>query len=88
MATETQLEFSVSSGPRTQNGRLRELFLARPGEWLSMVELGQAIGAWAVHSRVADLRRQGLAIENRIEVAADGKRLSYYRLVSGGVNVD
>ena len=56
------------------------MFLARPGEWLSMTELGRAIGAWAVHSRVADCRRKfGMTIENKTEVNREsGQRFSYY----------
>lgn len=75
----TQLEFAEKVQGRTQTEQLRALFLARPGQWLGMTELGAAIGAWAVHSRVADCRRRfAMTIENRSELQ-DGKRHSFYR---------
>lgn len=73
----TQLEFSTEG--RTQTEKLRALFLASPGQWLSMIWLGRIIGAWAVHSRVADCRRRfQMNIENRKELK-DGKSNSFYR---------
>ena len=66
------------------SGTLKLLaFLTRhPDRWHSMHRLGRMIGAWAVHSRIAEVRRlldgEG-KIENRQEVR-NGKRLSFYRL--------
>jgi hypothetical protein len=37
---------------------LRRLMEAR-GEWVEMPELARVSGAYAVHSRIADLRKQG-----------------------------
>jgi hypothetical protein len=81
MPTQTELEFRATAGGQSQAERLRELFLARPGEWISMTDLGRAIGAWAVHSRVADCRRKfGMLIENKTELNREtGQRFSYYR---------
>ena len=57
-ATATsEREFRKSGGGLSQNARLKEIFHSRPGEWLEMVWLGKEIGAWAVHSRVAYLRK-------------------------------
>lgn len=49
--------------------------------WVSMPDLAAFSGAYAVHSRIAELRRRGHTIENRIEQRYDGTRLSWYRLV-------
>jgi hypothetical protein len=72
---ETQLETT----PGTQNARLMEVFRARPGQWIPMPELAQAINAYAVHSRVADLRKLGWTIRNRQrQPERPGPRLSSY----------
>ena len=69
----------------TQNERLSAYFVAHPRAWIPMPDLGRAIGAWAVHSRVADLRRPlaeggfGMNIENRKIVSAEGCTISFYR---------
>lgn len=83
MVNQIEIDFREAAGGQSQAEKLRELFLARPGEWLSMVELGQAIGAWAVHSRVADCRRRwNMRIENKTELdPITGRRLSSYRFV-------
>ena len=49
--------------------------------WVSMPALVAYSGAYAVHSRIAELRRRGHRIENWIEQRDDGTRLSWYRLV-------
>jgi hypothetical protein len=46
-----------------------------------MPDLATASGGYAVHSRIAELRKAGHAIENQVERRADGKRVSRYRLV-------
>ncbi len=80
MPPQTEIEFRWTAGGASQADKLRELFLARPGDWLNMTELGRAIGAWAVHSRVADCRRKfGMVIENKTELNQQtGKRISFY----------
>lgn len=77
----TQLEFTLSKRGSSQNELLRAYLLARPGRWLPMVELGQAIGAWHVNSRVSDLRKLfGMAIEQRHTIEpGTRKKLSEYR---------
>lgn len=52
-----------------------------PWGWVPMPALARDSGAYAVHSRVAELRGRGHRIENRIERREDGTRLSWYRLV-------
>jgi len=69
--------------------RLREeapVILARleaaGGAWVPMPNLAHDSGAYAVHSRVAELRKRGHRIEQRSD--RHGRRvLSYYRLVEG-----
>ena len=54
------------------------------GAWVSMPDLVKASGAYAVHSRVAELRSWGHNIEQRSE--RDGRKVrSFYRLVEGEV---
>ena len=55
----------------------------RRGEWVPMPDLCAVSGAYAVHSRCAELRTKlGLNIENKT-VTAPGSRtkLSFYRLL-------
>lgn len=75
----SQTEFVLGGVARGQNALLLAALEARRGQWVPMVELGREIGAWAVHSRAADLRRLGYEIENRRERVA-GKVHSFYRL--------
>ena len=49
------------------------------GGWVSMPALWRASGAFAVHSRIADLRKAGHEIVNRIE-RGYGCRKSFYKL--------
>lgn len=77
-----QLELPMRVKKPSQNERLESLFRSRPNEWLPMTDLGRAIGAWAVHSRVADLRAHGMDIENRTQ-KDDGETLSFYRFNAG-----
>lgn len=67
----------------TQNHILHAFLTARPGEWIPMPELAKAISQTgigvAVHSRVADLRRLGMDIQNRKENGQDGVCHSFYR---------
>lgn len=53
-----------SHRPKPQIRRLREYFVANPDTWLSMAELVKACGSFVIHSRVADLRSEGMFIEH------------------------
>jgi hypothetical protein len=57
---------------------LREL-LAHAGEWVPMPQLSRASGAYAVHSRISNLRERGFKIETHVEGQRPKK--SSYRLV-------
>lgn len=49
------------------------------GQWVAMPELWRVSGAFAVHSRISDLRHQGHVIDQKCE--GDKPRKSFYRLV-------
>lgn len=52
------------------------------GEWVPMPQLSQLSGAYAVHSRIADLRKRGYPIPPAKRVTAPGSKTihSFYRL--------
>lgn len=63
---------------------IQALLLIHQGDWVPMPDLarvgaGCASGFCMVHSRVADLRKRGLSIDQRSE-RRDGKTHSFYRL--------
>jgi hypothetical protein len=64
----------------TQADRILARLALTPGQWVPMPELASVSGAYAVHSRIADLRAAGHAIEVKIE--GTRPRCSYYRLTS------
>ncbi len=61
---------SYPSGMRsrrhTQLSRLRSHFRTHPKEWISLPDLHELSGSLNVSVRVADLRREGMDIENRV----------------------
>lgn len=63
----------------TQNEKILRLLVSQRGRWVPMPELASAAGAYAVHSRISDLRREGHQIETRIE--GSRPKRSFYRLV-------
>ena len=50
-------------------------------DWVSLPNLVKACGGYAVHSRVADLRKKGYGIE-QTSIRRSGKVHSFYRLIS------
>lgn len=66
----------------TQEEKILDFMQARPGEWISMPNLWAISGAFAVHSRVAALRKRGVRIANKVERAPDGTKHSYYQLLT------
>ena len=63
----------------SQCDRILRALLAHRGEWLPMPYLYSMSGAFAVHSRIADLRRHGYTVETRVEHVKN-KVNSYYRI--------
>ena len=45
--------------------RLATFFEARPGQWIDGMALAQIAGSYAWRTRVSDLRKRGLTVENR-----------------------
>lgn len=84
MPNPTETEFRRTAGGITQNDRLYGYFLDHPSEAIPMVEIGAFLACYAVHSRVADVRRrferEGLGtITNQQRVdKATGQRWSWY----------
>ena len=79
----SQSTFVSEADASTQNAKILALLEAARGNkedgWVGLPELGRASGSWAVHSRIADLRKSGHDIRNRTR-RAFGKCLSFYRL--------
>lgn len=64
---------------------IREELLANRGSFVAMPKLAAIANCYAVHSRIADLRAEGLEVENRVEVCPEtGTRKSYYRIPDPG----
>ena len=77
----TQREHAESGAGTTQCGAILARLEAAGGDWVPMPNLAHDSGAFAVHSRVAELRKRGHAIEQRSD--RHGRRvLSYYRLAN------
>lgn len=71
----TQREYG--SAGASQCDRILRVLSVSPGRWVPMPELAEAAGCYAVHSRIADLRKRGHAIEHRNEWAGRVCRSSY-----------
>lgn len=65
---------------RSQAEKILAELRRNAGHWVAMTDLWQVSGAFAVHSRCAQLRREGHMIDNRSE-RKGGKVHSFYRLV-------
>lgn len=77
----TQREHTAIGAGTTQCEAILARLEAAVGDWVPMPELAHASGAFAVHSRVAELRSLGHVIEQRSE--RDGRRVrSFYRLAN------
>ena len=68
----------------SQTTRILSHLLRRRGIWCAMYELarvgsGSKTGFCMVHSRIADLRKRGHDISNKV-VTFDRQQFSYYRL--------
>lgn len=63
----------------TQAQKVLARLKAADGGWVSMPALVEASGAYAIHSRVSELRSYGHEIENHV-LRFDGLALSFYRL--------
>lgn len=81
---EFRWEAAAASGRRrgpSQEERVLARLRQSAGQWVSMPALAAASGAYAVHSRISDLRRRGYQVEHRNHWA-DGICCSEYRLLT------
>ena len=76
----TQREYGTAGD--SQCAVILRVLSVSPGRWVPMPELAEAAGCYAVHSRIADLRKRGHAIEHRNEWSGRVCRSSY-RIVEG-----
>lgn len=65
----------------TQTDRILRMLNEHRGTFVPMTELASIGGCFAVHSRIADIRKRGVPVENRQRHDKQtGRRLSYYRI--------
>jgi hypothetical protein len=65
---------------QTQSSLILEHLLKHKGQWVPMPDLVRISGAYAVHSRISDLRADDHTIDHKNE-HVDGLCHSFYRLV-------
>lgn len=75
-----QAEFAATPRTRSQCDAILSVLSDRQGDWVSMIDLWGASGAFAVHSRISDLRARGHMISHKNERKADGTIHSFYRI--------
>ena len=63
----------------SQAQKILDALLQCRGNWVAMPTLAMSSGAYAVHSRISELRADGLTIENKTENNGRTKA-SYYRI--------
>ena len=77
----TQPEHAATGAGLSQCARILAELESKRGHWVPMPNLAHIAGAYAVHSRIADLRKRGHRIESMQE--RHGRKVcSYYRLES------
>lgn len=75
-----QNEFRKTHHAQSQNEKV--LRYLRPGELVPMDELARVMGGFAVHSRIADLRKRGHVIKNYLQFdKVHRKTHSFYKLI-------
>ena len=75
----TQLQFEIDRPAKSQSSAVLKYLTACKGEWIEMPTLVGYSGAYAVHSRVSDLRREGHSITNMVDRSTKPYK-SFYRL--------
>ena len=63
----------------TQTDRIKQLFLSRQGEWISLIEI-LSLFISQYNARIYDLRHSGFDIRNKVEFKG-GQKHSWYMLV-------
>ena len=75
----TQHEHAATGAGLSQCARILAELESKRGHWVAMPNLARIAGGFAVHSRIAELRKQGHRIEAMQE--RQGRKVwSYYRL--------
>jgi hypothetical protein len=77
----TQTEYKTEGVGQSQCDLILAELLKSKGQWVSMLKLHEVSGAFAVHSRVSDLRARGYSIANRNERQDSGSIHSFYMLL-------
>lgn len=77
---EIQTEFLTDQAGDSQNARVFQFLKLHQGCWVDMPRLVEIGGGYAVHSRIADLRKAGHRIENLVDRSAKPYK-SFYRLL-------
>lgn len=72
-----QTTFTSSGVGDSQCSKIEAYLKEHPGEMVPMPQLYEVSGAFAVHSRIADLRRRGMKIEN-VSERVNSKIHSFY----------
>lgn len=78
---ETQQEFTLAGAGIAQSNLILQHLVRNYDEWVPMTDLVRISGAYAVHSRIAELRKRGHSIDNRVERSIKPYH-SWYRLNS------
>lgn len=74
-----QAEYAAANASKSQADRILA-YLRQTAGWAHLPDLVKASGAYAVHSRIADLRKRGHRIEQ--ESVHQGRAVhSFYRLI-------
>lgn len=77
----TQSEHAATGASISQCYAILGELILRRGEWVPMPDLARISGAYAVHSRIAELRRRGHRIDAKQERRPGTRKVwSYYRL--------
>jgi len=75
----TQPEHAATGAGLSQCARILAELENRRGQWVPMPDLARIAGGYAVHSRIADLRKRGYRI-SQMSDKRGRKVWSYYRL--------
>jgi len=78
---QLEIAFRAHNSGHSQKEKILKELSRVWGQWVEMPVLWRVSGAFAVHSRIADLRRDGYVIEHKNEWSEDGVCKSFYRLV-------
>jgi hypothetical protein len=79
MPSQLELTYRSHAGGLTQCDLIAQHLQQRVGQWVPMTDLWRVSGAFAVHSRISDLRQRGYDIDHHNQ-HINGVVHSYYRL--------